>query len=149
MIVPIALAAGLGLAACGGDDKDSDTLSRGDLATKADSICSKAVKEAGKSSTPSNFDDPKTAGPYFDKLASISHKETQDLEALSPAEDAKTDWDAFVTQQKGLDDLIQSLKQNADSKKTSALAEDLQKLPEVGKDVGAAADKIGAKNCAQ
>jgi len=65
MIVPIALAAGLGLAACGGDDKDSDTLSRSDLATKAD------------------------------------------------------------------------------------MAEDLQKLPEVGKDVGAAADKIGAKNCAQ
>jgi len=37
MIVPMALAASLGLGACGGDDnKDSSDLSRGDLATKAD-----------------------------------------------------------------------------------------------------------------
>jgi len=59
-MVPLAFAASLGLAACGGDDGGSG-LSRSELAAKADSICVKAQTDARAVKPPKNIADAREA----------------------------------------------------------------------------------------
>jgi len=147
MIVPVLLAASLGLAACGGGDSESSGLSRSELAKKADAICAKAETQSKGISPPANFDDATESAAYFDQIAPITHKEAGELAALTPDDDAKDDWEAFVARQKAGDELLQTIKRKADTKDPSG-QQDLLKVAPTGKAFTAAAKKIGAKGCA-
>ena len=84
-IASLALAASLGLAACGGSAGADSGLSRTDLAAKADSICAKEQASADAVPTPASLADADVAAAYFDQVSPGFHKEMQDLAALEPA----------------------------------------------------------------
>ena len=144
-IVSLALAASLGLAACGGDGDSG--LSRSDLTAKADSICSKATADVDAVNAPRSLADANVAAAYFDKVGPILQKETQDLADLEPAKDVKSDWEEFVAKQRAADDLLQTVRKKAHAKDPSGL-KDLQKISVAGNAVHAAATKVGATECA-
>lgn len=136
--------AAAGLVACGGG---GDKLSKAELADKANAICAKAQKEASAVKAPTDFSDPKVAADYFDKIAPITDKETSDLADLTPADDVKTDWNAFVDSQKAANALLKKIKDKAGSGDASGI-QDLQKIPAAGQKVATAAAKVGADDCA-
>lgn len=140
------MAASLGLDACGGSG-DSD-LSRSDLIAKADTICSKETADVNAVKAPKSLADSNVAAAYFDKVAPIIHKSTQDLAALKPAKDVKSDWEDFIAKSRTADDLVQTVMKKADAKDTSGL-KDLRKITDVGNAVDAAATKVGTTKCAK
>ena len=67
------------LAACGGGG--SSDLSRSDLIAKADPICSKSTDDVKAVKAPQSLADANVAASYFDKVAPVIHKASQDLAA--------------------------------------------------------------------
>ena len=143
-IVVLALAASLGLAACGGDD---DKLSKSELAKQATTICKDATKEATKIKTPSDLGDPAgradAAATYFTELVELTEKQTGDLEQLEPADDVKDDWNAFIAKQKEATGLLKQTRDAAKAKDPSGLVNFQREAPEIGQEVDAAGTKIG------
>jgi len=149
-IALIVAVASLGLAACGSsDDSSSDdgTLSRSELADKADAIC-KAGEDAAKTVTaPANVADASDAEAYFAKIVPLHQTQTDDLAALKPDDEAKADWEAFMAAQQADQKLLDTILAKAKAKDASGQA-DLQKLAPQGAKFSAAAKKIGADVCA-
>jgi hypothetical protein len=150
------VAAAAGLSACGSSSSSSSStptasgLSQAELATKANAICATAQAQASKLTVPSGAtlaSDAVAAAAYFDKLFPITDKETKDIQALTPAAAAASVWQTFVTAQVAADQLLQTIKQKADAKDPSGLA-DLAKVQPAGQVVAAAATKVGAGTCA-
>jgi hypothetical protein len=142
----IALAVlGIGIAGCGGG---SSKLSRAKIVSKADAICAKAKKDAGNTA-PSlqQLQDATVAAKYFDKIAPIVQKRTDDLAGLKPADDVKADYDAFISAQQASNALLQKIRQKADKKDPSGL-QDLQTAGPTNQKLIDAANKLGAKTCA-
>ncbi len=154
----IALTGGLG--ACGGSSSSSRSsttttaasgLSRSALAAKANTICATAQAQAALVKAPSATaiaSDASAAAAYFDKIFPITDSETKEIQALTPASEAATDWQSFVNAQVAADQLLQTIKQKADAKDASGLA-DLKKVQPAGQLVAVAANKIGATTCAK
>jgi hypothetical protein len=139
----------VGLAACGSSSSSSsssDTLSRGDIVSKAEAICTKAQTDAKAIPAPGDLTDPTAAAAYFDKVAPITQTETDALLALKPGDDVKADYTAFTKAQTNANDLLQTIMKKADSKDASGL-DDLKKVAGVGDAVSTAAKKLGAKTC--
>jgi hypothetical protein len=137
---------GLGLAACGGDS-GGDKLSRSELAAKADAICRTGEKDAEDVEAPSDFADPVASFAYFDKIVPLHQKQTDSLEALTPADDAKADWDAFIAAQRRNNELLITIRDKAKAKDRSG-ADDLRAFSENSRRFSAAAAKVGSKACA-
>jgi hypothetical protein len=142
----------IGVTACGSSDSDSggssssDTLSKSALLTKVDAICTKAQTDAQAVEAPASYEDPTVAAKYFDQVAPITDTETKALLALKPADAVKDDYAAFTQAQTEANDLLQTIKQKADSKDASGL-DDLKKVAPAGEKVSAAAKKLGSKTC--
>jgi hypothetical protein len=150
------LAVTAGLSACGSSSSNSTStpkasgLTRTELATKANSICASAQSKLSGVKAPSGAtlaSDANAAAAYFDKVFPITDTETKDLQALTPDAEAAPDWQTFVTAQVAADQLLQTIKQKADAKDPTGLA-DLSKVQPAGQVVGAAATKVGAGTCA-
>jgi len=141
------VAMGVGVSACGSSSGGSDSgLSRSDLASKANAICTKAQTDAKAVPAPSDLTDATVAAAYFDKIAPITQTETDALLALKPADEAKDDFAAFTRAQSDANDLLQTIRKKADAKDASGL-EDLKKVQGAGDAVSSAAKKLGAKTC--
>lgn len=144
LISALAIIASLGLVACGGDDKKSgDKLSKTEIGTKATAICKAATEKGSKIATPSNLGDPKAAADYFDKLVDLTQKQTDDLNALTPADDIKDDWDAYIVQQQRATDLLKKTRDAAKNKDASGLTDFQTEAPQIQKDTEAAGAKVG------
>ncbi|MEA2297658.1 MAG: hypothetical protein QOF77_594 [Solirubrobacteraceae bacterium] len=155
------LALTVGLSACGSSSSNNSTttttattttaaagLSRSELATRADKICATAQSQSSTIKAPGNLAaDATAAAAYFDKVFPITDAETKEIQALTPASDAATDWQSFVSAQVAADQLLQTIKQKADVKDASGL-NDLGKVKPAGQAVATAAKKIGATTCA-
>lgn len=147
------LAATVSLGACGGDDSDSsgggsgDALTRAELITKANAICSTAQAKAAAVEAPTSLEDAAVASAYFDKIAPITDAETKEIAALRPAAEVKTDWDAFVTSQQAANELLKTITRKAKARDASG-QQDLAKAQGAGQAVATAATKVGASNCA-
>lgn len=141
--VSLAAVASVGMVACGSSD---DKLSKSKLAAKADAICKKATTDAAKITTPASVEDPVVAAKYFNQVAPITQKETDDLADLKPADDVKDDWQVVVDKQKEGNDFLKTIRDKAEAKDRSGL-KDLQKAPAIGQQFAAAAKKIGADEC--
>ena len=129
-IVLIAIAACLGVAACGSsDDSSSDdgTLSRSELAAKADAICKTGENDAKTVTAPASFADANDAAAYFAKIVPLHQKQTDSLAALKPDADAKADWDAFIATQNANQQLLDTILAKAKAKDPTGQA-DLQKF---------------------
>jgi len=151
-IVLIAVAACLGLAACGGsDDKSSsaseDTLSRSELATKADAVCKTGEADAAGVTAPSDFSDASAAKSYFEKVVPLHQKQTDGLAALKPDDEAKADWDAFMKTQNDNQVLLDTILAKAKAKDPSG-EKDLQQIAPKAQLFATAAKKIGSTECA-
>ncbi len=149
-IVLIALAASLGLAACGGaDDSSSDdgTLSRTELAAKADAICKTGEADAETVTAPASIDDANVAAEYFGKLVPLHQKQTDALAKLKPDAEAKADWDAFMAAQNDNQRLLDTVLAKARAKDPSG-QQDLAQYTAKARAFGAAAVKVGSKECA-
>jgi hypothetical protein len=141
----------IGMTACGsssdsGGSSSSDALSKSALLTKVDAICTKAQTDAQAIEAPASYQDPTVAAKYFDQVAPITDTETKALVALKPADEVKDDYAAFTRAQTEANDLLQTIKQKADSKDASGL-DDLKKVQPAGEKVSAAAKKLGSKTC--
>jgi hypothetical protein len=141
----------IGVTACGsssdsGGSSSSDALSKSALLTKVDAICTKAQTDAQAVEAPASYEDPAVAAKYFDQVAPITDTETRALVALKPADEVKDDYAAFTQAQTEANDLLQTIKQKADSKDASGL-DDLKKVQPAGEKVSAAAKKLGSKTC--
>jgi hypothetical protein len=148
-------AASVGLAACGSSSSTSSStvaggggLTRAALVARANSICATAQAASSAVAAPASYADAKVAAAYFDKIAPITDKETQDLVALQAAGEAQSDYAAFTGAQQASDALLQTIRQKADAKDPSG-QQDLAKAPAVGQKVADAANALGAKTCAQ
>ncbi len=143
-----AATAGAGLAACGGSgDKGSDTLTRAQLVTKANAICTAGEKAASAIDVPSDFSDAKAAAAYFEQVAPLNQKQTDDLAALVPAADVKDDWQAVIDKQNEGNELLKSLLAKSKAQDASGL-QDLQTFTTVAGEFGSASKKLGSKACA-
>jgi len=142
--VSLAAVASVGMVACASSD---DKLSKSKLAAKADAICKKATTDVAKIKAPASVGDPVVAAKYFNQVAPIAQKETDDLADLKPADDVKDDWQAVVDKQKEGNDFLKTIRDKAEAKDRSGLR-DLQKAPAIVQEFAAAAKKIGAVDCA-
>jgi septal ring factor EnvC (AmiA/AmiB activator) len=149
-ITLIAVAACIGLAACGGsDDESSDdgTLSRSELAAKADAICKTGENDAKTVMAPENLADANDAAAYFAEIVPLHQKQTDSLAALKPDDDAKADWDAFMATQNANQKLLDTILAKAKAKDASG-QKDLQQFTVKSQEFAAAARKIGSDACA-
>jgi septal ring factor EnvC (AmiA/AmiB activator) len=150
-IVLIAVAACLGLAACGGSDdsssSDDGTLSRTELAKKADAICQTGEDDAEAVTAPADFSDANDAAAYFGEIVPLHQKQTDALAALKPDDEAKADWDAFMATQLANQELLDTILAKAKAKDASG-QQDLQQFTEKAKQFAAAAKKVGSDVCA-
>ena len=149
-IVLIALIACLGLAACGGsDDKSSDDggLSRSELAAKADTICKAGETSAETVTAPASFADADAAAAYFEQIVPLHQKQTDDLAALEPDDEAKADWDAFMKAQNDNQALLDNILAKAKAKDASG-QQDLAQFTSKSQEFATAAKKIGSEECA-
>lgn len=144
MLVSLAVAASLGLAACG---EDKDKLSKSELASKASAICETAQAKSSKIEAPGSYEDPEVTEAYFNKIVPISQKQTDDLKALEPADDVKEDWDAVIDNQNAANDLLKTIRDKARAKDKSA-PQDIKKVAAIGEIFALAAKKVGAATCA-
>lgn len=159
-ILLIALVACPSLAACGGsDDKSSSDssggsastsdsgLSRTELATKADAICKTGEDDAATVTAPSDFSDATAAEDYFAKVVPLHQKQTDALAALSPDDEAKADWDAFIKTQNDNQALLDSILAKAKAKDPSG-EKDIEQIVPLAQKFSAAATKLGSSGCA-
>jgi hypothetical protein len=137
---------GAGLAACGGSS--STTLSRTELVSKANAICTTAQTSAKAVPQPASIQDAGQAAAYFDKIGPIAEIETSDLQALKPDSSAAPDWNAFISAQQAANTLLQTIRKKADAKDPSGL-QDLGKIQGAGQQVASTATKLGGTVCAQ
>lgn len=146
IIVPLAVAASLGLAACGGDDDKE--LSKSDLAKKANAICKTSKDASGKIAAPADITaDPVAAAAYFNKIVPITQKQTDDFKDLKPDDDAKADWNQLVARQEQALETLKGIRDKAEAKDPSGV-QDLAKAQRVGEKFAAEATAVGADTCA-
>jgi hypothetical protein len=143
--IVVVTAPGAAVAGCGGGSK---ALSKADLDAKANSICQAGGDRIKAVPAPSNADiqDATKAAAYFDKIVPIATDVTNQLAGLKPADDVKSDWDAFISAQKTETAAFVSIQHKADAKDPSGLT-DLAKIQPLDTAVNTAADKVGATGC--
>src|ERR1044072_7608666 len=145
-IVLMAIAACLGVAACGSSDDSppgDGTLSRSELAEKADAICKTGEKDAETVTAPASFDDANDAAAYFGAIVPLHQKQTDSLAALKPDADTKADGDPFMATQNANQELLDTILAKAKAKDPTG-QQDLQKFTAQSQAFAAAAQKIGS-----
>jgi hypothetical protein len=145
-LVIAAAACGTALPACGGSS--SNTLSRSELVSKANAICTTAQTAAKAVPQPASIQAAGQAAAYFDKIGPITDTETTQLQALKPDSSVAPDWNAFISAQQAANTLLQTIRKKADAKDPSGL-QDLGKIQGAGQQVASTATKLGATVCAQ
>jgi hypothetical protein len=134
LILLAALAAALA-AGCGGGDDDDGI---GDLAARADAICSRTNRELAALDRPMSFEQ---LIRYVDEAATVAEKRLADLRALPPPEDEADAWAAYVAANEravqALDDLREATVvgrggQQAEREFESAEAEARERARELG-----------------
>lgn len=131
----------------GSEDAGPPSLTRGQLARKANVICAKYAKRGTELGQP-DLGDPAKARDYFTKAEGLSRQQQTELEALEPAASVKADYASFIETNDKVTTLLGDLA-------AAAKAEDQQKgldllgdLTPLSEENDAAATKLGADDCA-
>lgn len=138
MIVVGALAVG-----CGGDDG----LAEEQLAEQADAICVKFAQRGRELGRP-DLADAQLAEEYFTRAADLARDQQEELEALEPADEVRSDYEALTTATAkaiGLLDDLAAASAAADEAERTRL---VNELPRLRVEVDEAANAVGAQDCA-
>jgi len=147
IIIPLVVAVSLGFAACGGDD-DDETLSKADLAKKANAICKEANEDSGPITAPPDvYENPVAAEAYFGKLAPIYQKQVDGLAKLQPNDDTKAAWTQFLDREKQSNETLKTALAKAKAKDPSGVRH-IAKQQRVLTKLTSEATAIGASECA-
>jgi hypothetical protein len=138
---------GIFLSGCGASNTGG-TLPRPALLVLANAICSTASNAGQTLKPPAEIHAPAAAVSYLRQIAPISARETRALQALSPASDVKTTWEAFIAEQVAANRLLQSLDADADRHDPSLLPS-LRRVGPADQAVVDAASALGATRCAR
>jgi hypothetical protein len=104
LLTSIAVLLAAGVAGCGGGEGDSKKF-----VSEANKICTDAAR------------DIKAAGSDTDKLVATGEKFIDDLKAVDPPEDKKSDYDAWVKTQEGYFDDLEAAIEARDAQKLQSL----------------------------
>jgi hypothetical protein len=130
----------------GGGGSSSSTLSKAQLDTQANAICTAEVTQGKAVPQPKDINDPKQAAAYFDQIDPIIASTTTKLEALEPASDVAADWATFLTDRKAFSTAMHDVREKADAADKSGLTE----LENLSTDkLAAAATAVGATACGE
>lgn len=131
-----------GLAACGSEDK----LSKAELATKANAICTDFDKRIAEVPQP-RARNPELAAAYYAQTRPIVSEMADRLEKLEPEDSVKKDWETYVDKQNEavrlLDDLVRQIKDRDDAAQRT-----LAQISSAIADGSAAVKRTGANACA-
>jgi hypothetical protein len=143
LVALVALTCVVALSACGGSS--SDSLSKSQLADKADSICKSTnakLKGLGQPTSADQLPD------YYQKALALAKTQEADLKGLKPADDVKDQWNSMLALVSSSNGLLQQI---VDASKTTAGKAKLQSLSAQGEalntKLNAAADALGATVC--
>lgn len=126
------------LAGCG-----DDGLDRAELAQRAEAICVEYDREA-RALGELDLADTEAAAAYFEQAADLAQRQQGELEALTPADDARAAFDAFV---EASDRARAALAEAAETTPTrEALLAEIEPL---AADIDAAARELGADACGE
>jgi Putative metallopeptidase len=143
----VALAA-IVLAGCGGSGGSSD-LSKAELVSKANAICSTSTATINKIQAPADFSsNAVAAAAYLDKVLKFEQSGVDRLKALKPASDVKADYEAYMTDLSHQLGLLRSADRKAHAKDPSGL-KDLDAIATYQKQTShPAALRLGLTKCA-
>jgi hypothetical protein len=136
--------AALIVAGCGGG---SDTLTRSQIAKKANAICAKYSKQ-GKNLGSPDLTDPAKAQDYFSKAKDLTQKQQSELEGLKPASSVKADYKKMTDATGQVTTLLGDLADAAKAKDRQKGVSLIQKLTPLSATVDSTATAVGAKSCA-
>lgn len=148
MVACSAVAASLCLGACGSSSNSS--LSRGELAAKANTICrnaAAAIRNLGNA--PADFaTNPQSAASYLDRVVAISDNTVAQLAALKPDAGAKTAWSDFVVANQAAQQALDTARVKVEKHDPTGLADFRNAVTSLSQRVTDTANAIGASACA-
>jgi hypothetical protein len=132
LAVGLVASSAIALAGCG---SSSSLLSKAQLATKADAVCSAYTKAATAVPQPKDFlTNPVSAAAYLDKLTPLAATQEKAMLALKPDSGAKALWDRFVAAGEHTTSLLNEADAKAHAKQST---------------VNPLATQLGATDCAR
>lgn len=152
MSVGIRIAAGaavgaLALAGCGGGgDK---TLSKSELDSKGNAICKAGDEKIAKVPQPSGLEDTAAVGAYFKAILPLGRQFIDDLEALKPPKDLKSDYDSFIASNRTTQHTVEQLITAADANDKAKVSSLIDSSETKGKATDAKATALGLTECAK
>ena len=145
--VVVALALTAVVAAGCGSSSSSSELSKQQLASRANAICTSFKPKIAAVKTPSDvLTNPTSAARYFDQIAPLYDQAVAELKKLKPASSVQGQWNEMLARFGGVTSLIDRLKANADKGQRSGAGLLSQVVPRANA-ADAAAGKIGATAC--
>lgn len=135
----------LALAGCGGGDDDA--LTERQLASRADEICERYSREVLELGNP-KVTDARDAARYFSATREFSVKQQDEMEKLTPPEDLQDEFDDLIAAFADTTRLLGDLGAASADRDQERIAELLQDAESLTDRVDAAADAIGAEDCA-
>ena len=143
---PALLVAGLAAVAVAGCGS-SNTLSRSALVSKANPICANENAQSNAVPKPSGRD-VSAISTYFDKLIPIANQGTSQLQKLKPDSSVTSDWNSYMSARQNAISLLETINQKAHTRDPSGI-QNLAQVQPASQRVRAAANKVGANQCAQ
>ncbi len=145
-VISLALTA-VAAAGCGSSSSSSG-LSKQQLATKANAICSSYKPKIAAVKAPSTTDiQSGQFARYFDQIAPIYDQAIAQLKTLKPAANVQAQWNQMLTQFGAVASLIDQVRTKLDKRQAGATALLAQIVPRTNA-ADAAAKNIGATACA-
>ena len=135
----------IALGACG--SSGGDTLSKSELAAKANAICKTYNAKVNAVPHPKSISDAGQAATYYAAVTKLAVEQQDKLKALKPADAVKADWNAYIALADQGDATIKEITgaaRSQDATKGSAL---IAKINTLAPKINAAADKVGATTC--
>jgi hypothetical protein len=139
-----AVALTIAVAACG---SSSSGLSKAQLASKTDTICSKYSAKVKAVSQPADLlTNHVSAARFFGQVAALYDQALGEFRALKPDSSVKAQWEDTVSKFAALDNLVGELKSKAEHADRSGIAL-LSQIKPLTAAANAAASGIGATTC--
>jgi hypothetical protein len=145
-LIALSLAA-IVVAGCGSSSSSSG-LSKQELASKTNAICTKYAAKIATVQQPSDLlTNHVSAARYFDQIAPLYDQATAALNKLKPASNVQGQWSQVVSRFGAVAGIVDQIKTKADNGDRTGIAL-LSQVKPLTDSANAAADSIGATACA-
>lgn len=136
------------LALCGcGSSSSSPSLSKQQLASKMNAICTKYRAKIAAVPQPADvIQNHTSAARYFDQIAPLYDQAIAEMRVLKPAGDVKAQWDTLVAKFAAVSGVIDQIRTKADHADSTGIAL-LGRLAPLTSGANLAATNLGATGC--